>query len=270
MLQKEPLFGVGIGQYGLWSSEYAPPELLKFYPSENAHNNFAQVAGELGFVGLVAFVGLLVASLVRDKQTSHPSPVLLMPAISAIAVFVLTWLGGHPLLVPEVSYPFWLALGLASGLLAAESHVRFPSAIVGLVSAVLVAVMPLRVGHKAADLDMTRIRYGISEKGMMGLRGRLFVPADKAHIDLPLRSRVATQQSPTEIDVLVENRIVDTITMVDDKWLTRRIPLPGGGHHVQQIDLRLRRPGLSDADEAPARRSWVEVGDWSIISKPNG
>jgi hypothetical protein len=268
MLRADPLFGVGIGQYGLWSGEYAPPELLKFYPSENAHNNFAQVAGELGVIGLVAFIAVLGGSLVQGRQR-HGSHVLTLPVVAAIAAFVLTWLGGHPLLVPEVSYAFWLVLGLGSALLVAGSSANWLHTLAAVSFALLLTSLPLRVNHKAADLDMARIRYGISEKGMMGSRGRLFVPADNGHIDLPLRSRIATPQSPVEVDVLIEGRVVDTVTMVDEKWLTRRIQLPGGGRQFQKIDLRMREPNSPDGDEASARRS-VEIGDWNIISKPHG
>jgi hypothetical protein len=27
---------------------------------------------------------------------------------------MVSWLGGHPLLVPEVAYPFWLALAIVA------------------------------------------------------------------------------------------------------------------------------------------------------------
>jgi hypothetical protein len=269
MLQDEPLFGVGIGQYGLWSGEYAPPELLKFYPSENAHNNFAQVAGELGLIGLVMFMVVLGISLARGERPLQTSDMLMLPMVSAVAVFMLTWLGGHPLLVPEVSYPFWLALGLASAVLGGASIIQSSHVIVGIAFAFLLASMPLRVSHKAADLDMTRIRYGITEKGMMGSRGRLFVPAGRGHIDLPMRSRIATRESPIEVDVLVDGHVVDTVSMVDDQWLTRRIQWSSGRGRYQEIDLQLRRPDVPNGDETSARRS-VEIGDWSIISKPHG
>ena len=60
MLTSNPLFGVGVGQYASWSTHYSAPELLKYYVSENAHNNFAQIAGELGAVGAAAFIAVLV------------------------------------------------------------------------------------------------------------------------------------------------------------------------------------------------------------------
>ena len=39
---------------------------------------------------------------------------------AGVTAFLLTCLSGHPLLIPEVIYPFWVALGLAVG--AASTH----------------------------------------------------------------------------------------------------------------------------------------------------
>ena len=70
MVEAHPLFGVGIGQYARWSGQFSSPELLAIYVSENAHNNFAQVAGELGLAGLTAFVALLIVCL-RPARSTH-------------------------------------------------------------------------------------------------------------------------------------------------------------------------------------------------------
>ena len=114
MVRTHPVAGVGIGQYARSSGEYAPPELLAIYRSENAHNNFAQIAGELGLPGLAAFLGVLVVSFSHLRRLQRPSPVTIS-AIAGLAVFILSWLGGHPLLVPAVAYPFWLTLGVVAG-----------------------------------------------------------------------------------------------------------------------------------------------------------
>ncbi len=113
MLEANPLFGVGIGQYPRWSGHFSSPELLMHYPSENAHNNFAQVAGELGLVGFVAFLTILAICLWPGIR-SRDLPSAVVPTFVGVASFVISWLGGHPLLIPEVAYPFWLALGVVA------------------------------------------------------------------------------------------------------------------------------------------------------------
>jgi hypothetical protein len=125
MLQVHPLGGVGIGQYPSQSGRFSSPELLVFYLSENAHNNFAQIAGELGLVGLAAFVWVLVVSFSGLRRSDHRQAVI-MPVFAGVAAFVVSWLGGHPLLVPAVAYPFWLALAVIAGapsdIISAETH----------------------------------------------------------------------------------------------------------------------------------------------------
>jgi O-antigen ligase len=112
MIGAYPLFGVGIGQYPQFSARFSSPLLLAFYPRENAHNNFAQVAGELGLVGLAAFVVLLALCFWPPRRSRRDPAVVAI--VAGVAAFIVSWLGGHPLLVPEVAYPFWLALGIVA------------------------------------------------------------------------------------------------------------------------------------------------------------
>jgi hypothetical protein len=112
MIEKHPAFGVGIGQYPRWSGAFSSPELRSIYPSQNAHNNFAQIAGELGLIGFAAFIAVIVTALWPVRQTTN---LCVGPVLAGLAAFIISWLGGHPLLVPEVAYPFWLTLAIASG-----------------------------------------------------------------------------------------------------------------------------------------------------------
>jgi hypothetical protein len=73
------------------------------------------VAGELGLVGLAAFLAVLTLCFWPPDRSRQHDPVI-AAVIPGVAVFIVSWLGGHPLLVPEVAYPFWLTLAIvASG-----------------------------------------------------------------------------------------------------------------------------------------------------------
>jgi O-antigen ligase len=113
MIEAHPWFGVGIGQYHQSSAQYSSAALLAIYPRENAHNYFAQVAGELGLIGLAAFVTVLAICFLPSNRLRHDP--LVASVIAALAAFIVSWLAGHPLLVPEVAYPFWLALAIVAG-----------------------------------------------------------------------------------------------------------------------------------------------------------
>jgi hypothetical protein len=267
MLMSEPLFGVGIGQYFLWSREYGVPELFTYYQRENAHNNFAQIAGELGVIGLLCFVALLGAALWRRNPEPKVSSVL-APALLGAVAFIMTWLGGHPLLVPEVAYPFWLTLAVAAALAPAQGELRAPSAAFAIGIVLLLVSIPFRVSIKSAQLDLSRVTYGISARHFVTSRARFFVENGRAGVDLPLRARNASDDDPVEIEVLVDGAPSETIRLSDRNWRKTRIDLPdGSSHRFRRIDLRIRPSALDAVDPT---RSSVEVGTWEIISKPNG
>jgi len=160
MVAAQPLFGVGVGQYSLWSSRFIPAELIGSpYASENAHNNFGQIAGELGLVGLVAFMGVLVVVLtgLRDRRARIANP-LAMAVLAGIAAFMVTWFGGHPLLVPEVAYPFWIALGALAGILPSPSGLGQKAlAMVAIAAVVLAASIPWRVIEKQKLMNLPHV-----------------------------------------------------------------------------------------------------------------
>jgi hypothetical protein len=267
MLFGEPAFGVGIGQYSLWSAHYAPPALFKLWRPDNAHNNLAQIAGELGLIGLITFVIVLVVSF-RTRLNTHAANAMRRPLIAGLSVFMLTWLGGHPLLVGESAYPFWITLGVAAALIASDSKTNPSVATIGVAAVVLLVSVPFRVATKSAQLDLSRVTYGISAKQLMTSRARFFVPAIGSRVELPLRARSASDNEPVEIDVLVDGSALDTVTITDRNWRKTAINLSGDSpRRFHQIDLRIRPDALNNVDPG---RSSVEVGKWEIIPKPNG
>lgn len=267
MLMAEPLFGLGIGQYFLWSRHFAAPEMFQYYERENAHNNFAQLAGELGIAGLISFVAVLVTALWRRGE-ERVYPDVAMPVLFGLAVFILTWLGGHPLLVAEAAYPFWLALGVAAAVVARDANPNLSAGLVGLAVALLLASIPFRVSAKSAQLDLTEVSYGLSAKRLMTSRARFFVSSAESRIDIPLRARSASEDVPVEIEVLVDGSASETIALPDRNWRTAPIALPPHpSRRFHQIDLLIRPRAPDTVDLDP---SLVEVGKWEIISKPNG
>ncbi len=114
MLATAPLLGVGVGTYYQRSSEFMPPGIRALYGRENAHDYYMQTAAELGVLGAIAFVWWLGASLAplwRHLGDGRPTPRLAL--ILGCVGFLLTCVTGHPLLVVEVSVPFFASLGVA-------------------------------------------------------------------------------------------------------------------------------------------------------------
>ncbi|HJZ76780.1 MAG TPA: O-antigen ligase family protein, partial [Vicinamibacterales bacterium] len=115
MIASAPLFGVGIGRYIEESGRFMPSSIYWFFFRENAHNNFLQVGGELGLIGLAAFTWLIAAGAARLLRGARvdSGDGLLRGGMAGLAVFIMTWLAGHPLLTPEVAVPFWILAGAA-------------------------------------------------------------------------------------------------------------------------------------------------------------
>ena len=118
MIGARPLFGVGVGQYYRMSSLFLSPQLAWTYGIENAHNYFLQIGGELGLVGLGLFAIWIGAPVTQSARALARAPrdARLLGATGGVMVFLVTCLTGHPLLVGEVAYPFWIQFGLMTAL----------------------------------------------------------------------------------------------------------------------------------------------------------
>ena len=295
MLQWQPLFGVGIGQYLTWSRHFSSPELLSIYQSENAHNNFAQVAGELGLVGLAAFLWLLARALWRWRS-ANGSP-FIQAGLAGVVAFIVTWLAGHPLLTPAVAYPFWIALGTVAGALSVPFDHPSPGdtmpltdgrpslkRVTPLVSPVfacviatvlLAASLPWRVADKGDAIDWTRVSYGFYdwEQGpsgerfrWMGGRARLFLPAAATQFTVPFRAHAVTPENPVVVDLLVNGRLANQMRMEEDVgWRSVEMVLPDNPTRREwRIDVAVSRtwtPSVETPGNTDSRALGVQVGE---------
>ena len=278
MLATRPLFGIGIGQYYLASTSFAPPELfstLAGAPRANANNQFLQFAAELGLVGLVAFlwvIGMSVRRVLQGLRGSNRNP-LLIGVLAGVAVFVLTCVTGQPLLTPAVAYSFWIVLGLAVVLgdqsQQEERHARTDQSRSGwlrfavpiwprlsrqvIVSifalAILASVVP-RMKREIGEIDLGRVAYGFQdwERDGTGTRFRWIGPRVRFHvspetrsIEIPLRAMLVGSHRRFDVDILLNGRPADRIALEDDSWHTVRLVVPAAvGGRYRRVELRIR------------------------------
>ena len=80
------------------------------------HNDFLRIGAELGLVGLGLFLWILVSAgrrmWVALRQTRDAR---LAGLAGGLGAFLVTSVASNPLVVRDVSYVFWIALGLAVG-----------------------------------------------------------------------------------------------------------------------------------------------------------
>lgn len=293
MIASAPVFGVGIGQYLDMSGQFMPPSIYWFYFHENAHNNFLQVAGELGLVGLAAFLCFLGAAARRlwNGISASPHDRWLAGTFAAVAAFAVTWLTSHPMLVHEVAYPFWIVLG--AGIARADGDAqpplvpngRAPAAVAKISRATVIAVaiaatalavsIPFRAARASAALDVARQSFGFYQwEEDAGVRFRwtsrratFFVPSTARELRLPLRSLyIGPKRGPTEVSIAIGGRTLDRVVLNNDEWRVVRLRLPRdtSKSEYQRIDI-ITSPTWSRAaifgERTDVRIMGVQVGE---------
>lgn len=270
MAATSPSFGVGIGRYYSRSGEFASPELLRLFPPaihENAHNNFLQILAELGIVGFLAVAWLLwtVARLGARLLREQPRDPLRWGLLTGLAGFVLSWLGGHPLLLDEPALTFWLLLGVLGGwglTFVAPVAQRAP---VWIVSGLIVSIglsVPWRVVQQRSEYELEHRGIGLSawQDAVDGVRYRLagskssvFVPSSTKTIVLPLRSTSAAGE--IRVELLLDGRPADIVKVGTDRWQHLRLHMP-----QDRRSPRFRRLDLRSEDSPSADSPVLMIG----------
>jgi O-antigen ligase len=274
MLRTRPVFGIGPGEFYGRSTEFASPELRAQYARENAHNNFFQVLAELGLLGSIAFVWLLLeaAGPRRVRPASHARDPAVRALTLGVLAFLITCLAGHPLLVPDVAYPFWIALGIvaaapatageaerldAPGRAGAVTH-RRDVRWAGAVAAMLVISVPFRAVHERRLADLAGAAFGVSDwyadpdgRLVRDVRGAatVFVPGGSRLVVVPLRW---TGAEPIMVGFRFDGRDADRIRLEPNRWHDVRFVVP------PSASSRSRR--LDVVADGPATGGRVKMG----------
>ncbi|MGB2716196.1 MAG: O-antigen ligase family protein, partial [Vicinamibacterales bacterium] len=184
-LATRPLFGIGFDRFFLVAGGFASPQLRALWPGRmNPHNDFLRFGAELGLIGLALFLWILVGASKRMWTGLHMTrDARLAGLASGLVAFLVTSLVSNPLMVREVSYVFWIALGLAagrsvprvatrsvpeSGFGAEARRSRFPRlqlAAAWVLGGVLVFSIPFRARQELAAVDLMHVAYGFFEWG---------------------------------------------------------------------------------------------------------
>lgn len=257
MIGSHPLFGIGLGGFYQRSGEFSTPELIAKFPvavHENAHNNFLQVAAELGVAAGVLFAWVIAGSLlvIAMRAFTADDPFRLV-VLAAVAAFALTCIGGHPLLIPEPGYAFWTILGVATGSAAiagapARRGVRW---IVPLCLVAIALTLPWRLRASAQEADLEHEGIGVSATWQLspdGIRYReahghatLFVPTGAAKFSV---YPIADQ--PLRLELRLDGRVADIVTLAPRRWNDLTLPARTTASQARYGALDLR---VVDADK---------------------
>jgi hypothetical protein len=293
MIAERPLGGIGIGQYYATSALFLTPQMAWTYGHENAHNYFLQIAAELGVPGALLFVAWTAGGLgVALRGAARSSDPRLLGAAAAVVALVATCLTGHPLLVNEVAFPFWIVFGLAIGLaesarlnaaVAPQAADRPMTPWIRAAAAVAAAAILIGAALSARRGPVTpRAQRGIDgfygwETAEDGRRFRwteqyasLFFPADVRRIYIPVRLPVDRPSLvPVGVEIAVDG-VLRRRALVTNEWANVEVRLPEAYPPIpyNRVDLRVDKtwqpaiyiPGASDM-----RTVGVQVGECELV-----
>jgi hypothetical protein len=300
VIASHPLFGIGVGRYYPASHLFLSPQLAWTYGTENAHNNFLQIASEMGLVGFGLF-GLWIAGGIASASRAlaiAPHDWRLIGALAGVVTFLATCLTGHPLLVREVAFPFWVQFGLVAALgsstvlnadarraaeitpplLRTRSALWTAAAALGVLVLISRPVIALREPLAPPVSAAVDGFYGW-ETGADGVRFRwsekyasVFVPADVSRVEIPVRiPKEGRGQTPMGIDVSVDG--VDRGRIIVYEWWTNltldltAAPPPQTVHRINLKMDRTWRPALVVPGSADMRPVAVQVGEYRVIRR---
>jgi O-antigen ligase len=294
VIESRPVFGVGLDRFFLWARRFASPELHAMWPGRmNPHNDFLRFGAELGLTGLAMFLWILGAAAWQIRRAlSRSADPALAGLVGGLAAFLVTSLVSNPLMLREVSYVFWIALGLAVGRSvslqqpAESSPAASTSATlssrpwawrwVGVVLVGSLAVsIPFRVERELSGLDLSRRSYGLLDWGTdpdgtpdrrTGPRATVFVDGRARLVVIPL---VGTMPSGArqQVEAFVNGRPANSVT-VGSEWQRLRLLLPPdppiGSHRVELVVSPTWVPALV-AGGKDTREVGVRIGELKVL-----
>jgi len=123
MIKSYPLTGHGIGSYYRLSTFYQNPnEKQNSGWKENTHNYFLQIASEIGIIGLILFLLILITTLyvgIMSMTKIEENKSLVMGLVLGAISYMITMITGHPLLLSNQQFCFWFiiaAIGISSNM----------------------------------------------------------------------------------------------------------------------------------------------------------
>jgi hypothetical protein len=250
MMAKAPLFGVGVGRFYPESTQYLTPLLREYYAAENAHNNFLQIAAELGLAGLAAFVWLMWAALRPAIAQVRTLPADQIAAAAAIVGFGATMMTGHPLLIPEVAFGFWIALGAAAPSMAEAPVPPRTRRAVAALAVLTIASVAVRAPAKRAATPLEHVVIGFTpwQIGEDGERYRLVLregafyaasdPAAPTITEIALRA----DGKPALVTFSVEGRPGNQMPIGAEAWQVIRLRMPPRAGGFRRITLTTDTP----------------------------
>ncbi len=169
--------------------------------------------------------------------------------VAGILSFVITWLAGHPLLIPEASSVFWIVFGAAAGaaMPSEPSARRSRSWWIGAAAAAAIALTtPLRASTVIDDAELEHVGIGVSPFWQFspdGIRFRSVI--GHATIYVPTASAFEFSVYPrtdraVRLEMRLDGRLADIVSLAPGRWNDLRLPVRHRAERSRYSPLDLR------------------------------
>ena len=192
MIEEYPLFGVGVGSFGLMLSEFPVTGIGPLVP-DNAQNWYRQQFAELGLVGSLGWIAWVIGFgtfVMRQREREPPEAWTARGALIAFAAISFVGVPGQEI---AVVVTFWVLAAWYVKLVGAPSPLRARSAVSGIAA---LAVIVYAAGTLYAATTQLRVPIRATRVGWPYQYGLYSVDADdfrwtqqRAVAVLPVRAR---------------------------------------------------------------------------------
>lgn len=129
MIKEHPVLGVGNGNYVSLYDTYVKkyPELkYPWFTHRPSHNSYLKVTSELGILGIVSFVCMLVFSLLRVKQAASSAKdkfyrYFCTGIFASMVGFYFMNISDNLFFVPKTTAYFWILLAISQAIVIREN-----------------------------------------------------------------------------------------------------------------------------------------------------
>jgi putative inorganic carbon (HCO3(-)) transporter len=237
-----PLFGVGIGRFNFALPKYCPYENIwcnrdHFHP----HNYFLLISGELGLIGLYAFLWILGVifieglQIIRGKQDFSKLGIWF-----GIIGFILTFFGDGYLWNIEMQLMFWLFIGLLfvdeEGNEMTQTRPRSSNKrlLIGL-SLILLLTIPFQIYQRsrisflpAKSIGLYPEEFKDQVREYQWGEKVVMIPLEVKGkwINIPIRfGNPDIKKHPVKAKIFINRRIIDYLDFKDNDWHTPQYPI---------------------------------------------
>ncbi|NMM61134.1 O-antigen ligase family protein [Clostridium sp. P21] len=129
MIKEHPILGVGNGNYVSLYDTYVKkyPELkYPWFTQRPTHNSYLKVTSELGILGIISFVCMLIFSLLKVKQVASSAKdkfyrYFCTGVFASMVGFYFMNISDNLFFVPKTTAYFWILLAISQAIVIRES-----------------------------------------------------------------------------------------------------------------------------------------------------